>query len=101
MPCDTRIRNAQQAKLRAEAKQKLEEEIAAGQRRIEMNPVTGEVGITDFEQTEAYKQGWCDGCIIRAMQETCTDWEVQSQLAAAGVQAGQSFVSVGHNGHGH
>jgi hypothetical protein len=99
MPCDTRI-SQQVARQRAAAKKELENEIAQGKRQIVKDPVTGEVGITDWEQSTAAQVGWCDGCILRAMQSSA-DWAVQSQLAAAGVQQNQQFVSVGHNSHGH
>jgi len=79
----------------------LEADITAGRKRI-VRSLSGEVGVTDWGETRAAKAGWCEGCALTVLtQMEGASWVTRSQLTAAGVVRGGSFVAASHNSHAH
>lgn len=58
----------------------------------------GEIKISNWNQSKAAKVGWCDGCLLREIQQKGS-WLAKNKLAQYGV-TNKSFVTVGH-GHSH
>ena len=100
MPCDSRARSYADQKRFDDALEQLEKDIAEGRREILTNPFTGEVSITDWEGTAAFREGVCDGCAVARMSQSSNEW-VSNSLKAQGLKSGSEFVSAGHNGHPH
>lgn len=100
MPCDQRALSRYEQEQREEAIRKLEEDIAAGRRTVMRNLFTGEVSISDWENTWAAELGICEGCAMIQLQSSESEW-VRDSLKAAGVETGKEFVAASHNGHPH
>jgi hypothetical protein len=98
MPCDTRIRNETERKRRLKAKEDLE-------KKIENNEITvvkqfdGSFRITNWTATEAYASGWCEGCVLRSIQQSGS-WMAKQKLSQIGITT-KPFVAGSHSDHDH
>lgn len=59
----------------------------------------GEIQVTNWNQSNAAKTGWCEGCALREIQQRGS-WLAKNKLAQYGVNQ-KSFITAGHNSHKH
>jgi len=100
MPCSSTATTEAQRLAREAAFKKLDADIAAGRAQI-IRTADGRVGVARWAATDAARTGWCDGCVLRALQQRGS-WATRQKLAAAGVVEGRGFIALAHgHGHGH
>lgn len=97
MPCDSKPRSAERIAEENAAIDEIARDIREGRRRIVRNLKTGEVSISDWQETTAAGLGLCEGCVLRRIQ--AGGWAA-SALREQGI-TDRPFRVESHRGHDH
>jgi hypothetical protein len=89
---------AEERQKRDAARKKLEEDIVAGRVQV-IRKANGEFAISNWQAQQAAVTGWCEGCVLRTIQQKGS-WVAKQKLAQAGLTK-KPFVAATHRGHSH